>query len=243
MTNLLTGNFDVFSAVGAVLFSFIGAFLAKTVFVEIFEFLTFQFKKRWVSQTMRGYEASRLFLNRFNLSYIIEEKEYDFHSYSSNLKMVGLSKGVYYGGSITAFSYSLHEVGHALQAAQRSQTLRIRHLINIDKWSLISVLFFVFTLITKEPMLIVLGLFTLCMISIFHLAVLLNEADASFKAIQMLFLLKKEGTVSLKTRDILYCAFVLLLAWTSYLMASLCAPIDYVLKKIEKKQTTTLSKA
>lgn len=82
-----------------------------------------------VPASMSGAAAARRILNEFGLNSVGVEETHGFLSdhYDPRHKVLRLSPGVYHGNSAAAVGIAAHEVGHAIQDAERYGPLVIRN--------------------------------------------------------------------------------------------------------------------
>lgn len=145
-----------------------------------------------------GSELAQHLIDRFELSgvkLVKGEKDQDY--YDPQNKIVCLSPEVYDGQSLTAVAVAAHEVGHAIQFYQQEPVslLREKYLSKAHKIRHFGVMFLMASpivgLIFRIPHLAVLtliiGVFTMVVSVLMHMAMLPEEYDASFnKALPIL---------------------------------------------------------
>lgn len=135
---------------------------------------------------------------------------------------INLSKGVYYGRSVTAAAVAAHETGHALQHAQGYAPLKLRSalvpVVNIS--SSLSQIVIILGILTINvfPALFWLGIAMFAMAFLFSVVTLPVEYNASNRAIAWL-----ENTGSLSSMDLDYAKEALSWAARTYLVAALSA--------------------
>ena len=157
----------------------------------------------WVQQVMQrhlqpedrfafsGGDLARYLLDEHQLSHVVVEQTDHGDHYDPGDKAVRLSAAHFTGRSLTAITVAAHEVGHALQHAegmpafQRRQEVvqRTQWAQKLAGWMLIAIP--VVTVLQKQAVaglvMFAVGVLTMAVPVIGHLATLPTELDASFK--------------------------------------------------------------
>ena len=138
------------------------------------------------SSGLTGYEAARRLLDRHGLFDVpVEPVQGQLTDHYDPIKrVVRLSESVFYERSIAAVSVACHEVGHAIQHAQRYPMLVLRHrmfpMVNLA--SRVAPLLFLIGILLQAANLILLGIIFFAAAVAFQLVTLPVEFNASSRA-------------------------------------------------------------
>ncbi|HEY8529011.1 MAG TPA: zinc metallopeptidase [Paenibacillaceae bacterium] len=142
------------------------------------------------SSGLTGYEAARRLLDRHGLFDVpVEPVQGQLTDHYDPIKrVVRLSESVFYERSIAAVSVACHEVGHAIQHAQRYPMLVLRHrmfpVVNLA--SGVAPFLFLIGILLQAADLILLGIIFFAAAVAFQLVTLPVEFNASARARQLM---------------------------------------------------------
>lgn len=177
------------------------------------------------SSGLTGYEAARRLLDRHGLFDVpVEPVQGQLTDHYDPIKrVVRLSESVFYERSIAAVSVACHEVGHAIQHAQRYPMLVLRHrmfpVVNLA--SGVAPFLFLIGILLQAADLILLGIIFFAAAVAFQLVTLPVEFNASARARQ---LMTAEGFIT-RTEEA-GVAKVLNAAALTYVAATLMAVLE-----------------
>lgn len=186
-----------------------------------------KFHKVLSSSGLSGAEVARKILDRNGLSDIqIRMSDGQLtDAYDPRDKTVNLSRDVYEGRSISALSIASHEVGHALQDAEKYTPLLLRaNILPVaNLGSKFAFPLFIIGMIFSFSALMDIGIILFAGALIFHLVTLPVEFNASNRAIAQL----KSGFIYDET-EIKGCKKVLNAAALTYVAATLMALVNLI---------------
>ncbi|WP_170007457.1 zinc metallopeptidase [Bacillus fonticola] len=142
------------------------------------------------SSGLTGYEVARKILNDNGLYDVqIEETRGKLSDhYDPRSKVVRLSSGNYHGRSVAAAAISAHEVGHAIQDAERYAFLRFRHtLVPVaNLGSNFSMILIIAGMLFSATNLLLLGIIFFAAAVLFQFVTLPVEFNASSRAMDQI---------------------------------------------------------
>ncbi len=149
-----------------------------------------KYEKKYIQKGFTGYDVAKAILKENNLNEVrVEETKGKLSDhYDPRKNVIRLSKDVYSGSSIASCSIAAHEVGHAIQHANKYFPITVRDtLVPIANFGSKSVWIFVMLgIFLSIPSLIQVGVILFAGIVLFQIVTLPVEFNASKRALSNL---------------------------------------------------------
>src|SRR6056297_1259506 len=149
-----------------------------------------KYEKKYIQKGFTGYDVAKAILKENNLNEVrVEETKGKLSDhYDPRKNVIRLSKDVYSGSSIASCSIAAHEVGHAIQHANKYFPITVRDtLVPVANFGSKSVWIFVMLgIFLSIPSLIQVGVILFAGIVLFQIVTLPVEFNASKRALSNL---------------------------------------------------------